>query len=148
MAKGLNRVQIIGNLGKDPEMKYTAGGKAVCSFSVAVNRAVKDGDGWKDETEWVRCVAWEKLAETCNQYLSKGSKIYAEGRLQTRSWEQDGATRYSTEVVLTEMIMLDGKGGDQNGNGSGPARGSQEVRSWTAPGGKQVAEVDDEDVPF
>jgi single-strand DNA-binding protein len=102
---------IIGNLGKDPELKYTQSGQAVATFSVAINEKWKNKDGaWQEKTEWVNCVAWAKLAEICGEYLRKGSKVYVEGKLQTRKWQdQSGADRYTTEVVLSEMKMLDGK---------------------------------------
>lgn len=106
---GLNKVMIIGNLGKDPEMRFTANGSAVANFSVAVSRQYSAGDGERrEETEWFRVVAWNKLAELCNQYLQKGRRVYVEGRLQTRSWDgQDGQKRYSTEVIANEVQFLD-----------------------------------------
>ncbi|HMA37536.1 MAG TPA: single-stranded DNA-binding protein [Chloroflexia bacterium] len=107
MAKGLNKAQLIGNLGKAPEMKYTANGKAVTTFSVAVDRPSRNGHA---ETDWFRVVAWEGLAEACNQYLEQGSKVFVEGRLQTRSWEgQDGQKHYATEVVAEDVIFLSGR---------------------------------------
>ena len=116
---GLNKVMIIGNLGKDPEMRFTANGSAVTNFSVAVSRsyAVADGER-REETEWFKVVAWTKLAEQCNQFLQKGRKVYVEGRLQTRSWDgQDGQKRYQTEVVATEVQFLDrGPGGPGGGD--------------------------------
>ena len=104
MAGGLNKVMIIGNLGKDPELRYTQRGTAVCNFTVAVNRPGRmdeaTGQRTEDETEWFQVVAWDKLAETCNQFLAKGRKVYVEGRLQTRSWEgQDGQKRTRVEVL-------------------------------------------------
>ena len=122
MAGGLNKVMIIGNVGRDPEMRYTPSGSAVTSFSVAVTRRWMTPDNQpRDETEWFNVVAWDKLAETCNQFLSKGRLVYVEGHLQTRSWEQDGQKRYKTEVVAREMIILDskerGEGGPTNGFG-------------------------------
>jgi single-strand DNA-binding protein len=106
---GLNKVMIIGNLGKDPEMRFTANGSAVTNFSVAVSRQFSGADGERrDETEWFNVVAWNKLAEQCNQYLQKGRKVYVEGRLQTRSWDgQDGVKRYRTEVVANEVQFLE-----------------------------------------
>src|SRR5438132_12376601 len=95
MTRGLNKVLIIGNLGRDPEMKYTPAGKPVTTFSVAVSRnwRTPEGDN-REETEWFRIVAWDKLAETCNEYLRKGSKVYLEGRLRTREWQgHDGQNR-------------------------------------------------------
>ncbi len=109
MSRGLNKVMIIGNLGRDPEMRYTPGGKPVTSFSVATSRTWVTADGERREaTEWFNVVAWRDLAEICSQYLSKGSKVYIEGRLQTRSWEgPDGQKHYRTEIVADEMILLD-----------------------------------------
>src|SRR5687767_14030847 len=121
MARGLNKVMIIGNLGKDPEMKYTQQGKPVTTFSVAVRRGWQDAAGQtKEETEWFRVVAWDKLAETCNEYLRKGSKVYVEGRLKTREYQaQDGQNRQITEVVAFEMQILDSRqqGGSSGGYG-------------------------------
>src|SRR5438876_9191655 len=121
MARGLNKVLLIGNLGKDPEMKYTPQGKPMTTFSVAVSRRRQTPDGeWKDETEWFRIVAWQKLAEQCNEYLRKGSKVYIEGRLQTREWQgQDGQNRQTVEVVANEMMMLDSRQTGPGGPGGG-----------------------------
>ena len=111
MAGGLNKVMIIGNVGRDPEMRYTPSGSAVTSFSVAVGRRWTTPDNQqRDETEWFNVVAWDKLAETCNQLITKGRKVYIEGRLQTRSWEgQDGQKRYRTEVIAASMLLLDSR---------------------------------------
>lgn len=111
MAKDLNKVMIIGRLGKEPEMRYTANGNAVTTFTVASGRQRKTAEGdVREETEWFRVVTWSKLAEICNQYLSKGSRVYIEGRLQTRSWEgQDGQKKFMTEVVASDMIILDSR---------------------------------------
>jgi single-strand DNA-binding protein len=110
--KSLNKVMLIGNLGKDPELSYTASGIAVAKFSIATNERWKDNEGnFQERTEWHNIVAWRKLAEICGQYLKKGSKVYLEGKLQTRSWDDknSGAKRYTTEVIADDMIMLDGK---------------------------------------
>lgn len=106
---GLNKVMIIGNLGKDPEMRYTANGKAVTTFSIACNRNFTGQDGERrEETEWFSIVTWEKLAETCSQFLQKGRRAYVEGRLKTRSWDgPDGNKRYRTEVIATTVLFLD-----------------------------------------
>jgi single-strand DNA-binding protein len=111
MSRGLNKVMIIGNLGRDPEMRYTPSGKPVTSFSVATTRTWVTADSERREaTEWFNVVAWRDLAEICNQYLSKGSKVYIEGRLQTRSWETpDGQKHFRTEIVADEMIVLDSR---------------------------------------
>ncbi len=158
MARGLNKVLLIGNLGKDPEMKYMPSGTPMTTFSVAVSRSRRTPEGEnKDETEWFRIVAWEKLAETCNEYLRKGSKVYIEGRLQTREYQgQDGQTRQSVEVIANEMLMLDSKQ-----SGSGGFSGSEErpARSGTGAGAPAAAggsfnnnyddtDTDADDIPF
>lgn len=108
MASGLNRLMVIGNLGSDPTMRYTAGGKAVTTFSVAVGRRVGTGEAQREETEWLHVVAYEKLAEVTNQYLTKGAKVYVEGRVQTRTWEdQEGQKRSRTEVIAQQVLFLD-----------------------------------------
>jgi len=105
----LNKVILIGNLGSDPEMRYTPGGNPVTSFSVATNRRYTDSNGeTKEETEWFRVIAWRKLAESCNQFVTKGKRVYVEGRLRTRNWEgQDGQKRVSVEVVANRVLFLD-----------------------------------------
>ena len=134
MARGLNKVLLIGNLGKDPELKYTPKGTAVCKFSLAANEPYKDDNGnWVERTEWVNVTAWRKLAETCGQYLKKGSKIYVEGKLSTSSYEKDGVKKYFTEVVLNNMIMLDKKEG-----GGEAAESADTVKE----------ESSDDDLPF
>lgn len=114
--RSLNKVMIIGNLTRDPELKYTPQGTAVSSFSIATNREWTDSSGQKQEgAEFHRVVAWGKLAEICSQILSKGRKIYIEGRLQTRQWKtQDGQDRQVTEIVMEEMIALDGARGNNS----------------------------------
>ena len=116
----LNKCMIIGNVGKEPELRYTPSGAAVCNFSVAVNSKYKE----EEHTEWFRITAWQKLAETCNQYLEKGKQVYVEGRLQTSTWEKgDGTTGYRTELIANQVIFLGAKG-----NG-----GSKETPSPGAP---------------
>ncbi|HZQ97269.1 MAG TPA: single-stranded DNA-binding protein [Chloroflexota bacterium] len=111
MAGGLNKVMIIGNVGRDPEMRYTPSGSAVTSFSVAVSRRWTTPENEvRDETEWFNVVAWNKLAETCNSLITKGRKVYIEGRLQTRSWEgPDGQKKYRTELIASTMLLLDSR---------------------------------------
>jgi len=111
MARSLNKVQLIGNLTRDPELRYTPSGTAVCSFSIATNRSwTNDAGEKKDEVEFHRIVAWNKLAELCSQFLVKGRKVYVEGRLQTRSWAaQDGTQKQTTEIVINDMILLDSR---------------------------------------
>ncbi len=113
MAKDLNKVQVTGRLGANPEMRYTAQGSAVTNFRVASNRTWKDRDGNPHEdTEWFRVVAWDKLGEICNEYLTRGTHVYVEGRLQTRKWtDSEGNDRYTTEVVAQDMIILSSKNG-------------------------------------
>lgn len=113
MARDLNKVMLTGHLGADPEMRFTPQGSPVTTFRVASNRSWKSGDGVQhDDTEWFRIVAWDKLAEICNEYLKKGTRVYIEGRLQTRSWDDrnTGEKRYMTEVVAQDMIILTPKG--------------------------------------
>jgi len=121
MSRGLNKVMIIGNLGRDPEMRYTPSGKPVTSFSVATSRAWTSPDGERhEETEWFNVVAWGNLAETCNQYLTKGQQVYIEGRLQTRRWEDpEGRKHVNTEIVADRMIML----GERLNKASGSSEG-------------------------
>ena len=108
MSRGLNKVQIIGHLGKDPEMRYTPSGRPVTTFSVAVSRSWNSADGERHaETEWFNVVAWGNLAEICKQYLFKGQQVYIEGRLQTRRWDdKEGQKHTSVEIVANEMMML------------------------------------------
>lgn len=110
---GLNKVMVIGNLGADPEMRYTADGNALTSFRVAASRNYTTPDGERrEETEWFSVVAWRKLAEQCSQFLQKGRRVYVEGRLRTRSWDApDGQKRYRTEVVADKVLFLDRPGG-------------------------------------
>ena len=135
----LNKVQIIGRLGQDPEMRFTANGRAVSTLNVAVNRFYTTQDGERrEETAWVRVVAWARLAEQASQYLSKGRQVYVEGRLQTRQWEdKEGQRRYTTEVVAQDIQFLDRA---ESGNYDGEP-GSQA-------GGAPAASVDPDDLPF
>lgn len=108
MSRGLNKVMIIGHLGKDPEMRYTPSGRPVTTFTVAVSRSWNSADGERHaETEWFNVVAWGNLAEICKQYLTKGQQVYVEGRLQTRRWDdKEGQKHTSVEIVANEMMML------------------------------------------
>ena len=112
MSRGLNKVMIIGHLGREPEMRYTPSGRPVTSFSVATTRSWNSPDGERrEETEWFNVVAWGNLAEICKQYLAKGQQVYVEGRLQTRQWDDDGGVRHwKTEVVIGGLEMLSGRG--------------------------------------
>lgn len=130
MTRGLNKVMIIGHLGRDPEMRYTPSGKPVTTFTVAVSRSWNSGDGERHtETEWFNIVAWGNLAETCKQYLTKGMLVYIEGRLQTRKWEdKEGQKHSSVEVVANEMTMLsERRDGNHNTEAGSAAPPSEEA---------------------
>jgi single-strand DNA-binding protein len=133
MGKSVNKVQIIGTLGRDPEMKYLPSGSAVVSVSVATDESYQDkNSGQKvEKTEWHRMTAFGKLAEIIGQYLKKGSKAYFEGKLRTNEYEKDGIKRYSTEIVICEMMMLDGK---QEGQ---PQQNGQLANNWQQPAPQQ-----------
>lgn len=144
MAMNLNKAMVIGNLTRDPEQRTTPNGATVCSFGVATTRRWKDqaSGAQKEDTQFHNIVAWGKLAETCGQYLHKGSKVYIEGRIQYRQWEdQSGAKRNRTEIVADQMIMLDKKGAADTG--SRPSAASVPPSS-EAP----TEEVSVEDIPF
>ena len=130
----LNKIMVIGNLGGDPEMRYTPQGTPVTSFSVAVNRYYNDASGERqEETQWFRVVAWRQLAEQCNQYLAKGRKTYVEGRFRGRSWQgADGQTRHTSEIIADRVLFLDR-------SGAGPARGEAPFDDQT---------VDPDELPF
>lgn len=134
MAGSLNKVMIIGNVGRDPEMRYLPSGTPVTTFPVAAGHTWRTPDGEShEETEWFNVVAWSKLAETCNQLITKGRKVYIEGRLRTRSWEgQDGQKRYRTEVIATSMVLLD-------------SRPRTAVTAEDTPSGE---EIEPDDIPF
>jgi single-strand DNA-binding protein len=155
MARGVNKVILIGNLGSDPEVKYTPNGAPVANFSLATNESWNDKDGQRQErTEWHRLVLWRKLAEIAQQYLKKGAKIYVEGKLQTRSWDdQSGQKRYMTEVVVNDMQMLDSRGegggsGDRDAGYSDRPAGGQNVGPAAQPDAPPPPGGDDDDLPF
>ncbi len=141
MAYGLNKVMLIGNVGQDPEMKYTPQGTPVVSFSLATNESYKDQNGQLIErTEWHRCVAWRKAAETIGQYVHKGSKLYVGGKLQTRSWDdKEGNKRYTTEIVVDDFMFLDSKGAGGGGSVGGEPGGYD---------GPALPEEKGDDLPF
>ena len=136
MAKGVNKVIIVGNLGQDPEVRYMPNGEAVANITLATSESWKDQQGQLQErTEWHRCVAYRKLAEIIGEYLKKGAKIYIEGKLRTREWvDQQGQKRYTTEIIANEMQMLDGRGtgAPQGGNMGAPAQQPQQG-NWGRP---------------
>jgi single-strand DNA-binding protein len=142
MAGSLNKVLLIGNVGRDPEMRYLQSGEPVTTFSVATNRRWTGGDGQpREETEWHNVVAWRKLAEQCNEYLNKGRKVYIEGRLQTRSWDDQatGQKRFRTEIVADRMIMLDSRDPRQREGG---------MDGMSEQGSGDENAIDLEDTPF
>ncbi|MCC6626782.1 MAG: single-stranded DNA-binding protein [Chloroflexi bacterium] len=142
MARGLNKVMIIGNVGRDPEMRYTPSGKPVANFSVAVNRNWRTPEGeTREETEWFRIEAWDRLGETCNEYLKKGMRVYVEGRLRTREYDdRNGQKRTAVEIIANEMMMLDSRdqsrGGGERAIGEGRPAGAPE-----ADGGDDIDEM-------
>ncbi len=172
MARSLNRAQLIGNLTRDPELRYTPNGKAVCSFGIATNRYWTTESGEKkEEADFHNIVAWGKLAELCSQFLAKGRKVFVEGRLSTRSWTaQDGTQKSRTEVVIDDMIILDSKGPASSAGASeqgqkpvkeapkhkkadpsSPDKVSEpveEAKEETAPAGNKEEEVSPDDIPF
>lgn len=159
MARGVNKVILIGNLGSDPEVRYTPDGVPVANFSLATTESWNDRNtGERQErTEWHRLVLWRRQAEVAQQYLKKGSKIYVEGKLQTRSWDdQSGQKRYTTEIVVFDMQMLDSRG--EGGGGSGGSGGGGRDAGYNA-GGQNAGPAaqsdappppggDDDDLPF
>ena len=141
--KSLNKVQIIGRLGKDPELRYTSNGVAVATMNVATNDRYKDGEEWKDKTEWHRIVLWKKQAEIAGEYLKKGSQVYIEGRLQTKKWTDDkGIERYTTEIVERELIMLGGR------SDSGSQRPPHPADMPQPPQTNEAVEPPPDDIPF
>lgn len=157
MARGINKVILVGNLGADPEVRYTPGGSAVTSISVATSESWRDkqtGDK-QERTEWHRVVFFNRLAEIAGEYLKKGKKVYVEGSLRTRKWkDRNDVERYTTEIVANEMQMLDGRGGDmpdtQNFNQSAPAASPapQQAAPQTAPEASASTGDFDDDIPF
>ena len=155
MARGVNKVILIGNLGSDPEVRYTPDGVPVANFNLATSESWNDRNtGERQErTEWHRLVLWRKLAEIASQYLKKGAKIYVEGKLQTRSWDdQSGQKRYTTEVVVNDMQMLDsrGEGGSRDGGRDFSDRpsGGQNAGPAAQPDAPPPPGGDDDDLPF
>ncbi|WDN89488.1 single-strand DNA-binding protein [Desulfosarcina sp. BuS5] len=153
---GINKAILVGNLGRDPEMSYTPAGLAVAKFSIATSEEWKDkatGEK-KEKTEWHRIVAFGRLAEICGEYLSKGKQVYVEGRIQTSSWEKDGITRYSTDIIANTMQMLGPKGAVYDRNQSGPVYDGPEQNMGQDMGSNmgqttaQNAEQKDDDIPF
>ena len=151
MARGLNKVMVIGNLGADPEVRYSPNGNAVTNIRVATTESWKDRQTGEqqEKTEWHRVVGFNRLAEIMGEYLRKGSKVYIEGKLQTRKWQgQDGQDRYTTEIVANDMQMLDGRGEGSGGTGAAPSGGNQARQQPSEPEPQSPPEDFDDDIPF
>lgn len=154
MAKSVNRVFLLGNVGKDPEIRSTAGGTMVASFGLATSERTKDGQGnWQDRTEWHNIVVYGRLAEIVRDYVKKGSKLFIEGRIQTRNWddkEHAGRKVYRTEIIVSDLSLLSGR--DDGGSYSRPSSASAANEDQRQPAGPddfaQSAEISDDDIPF
>ena len=151
MARGINKVILVGNLGNDPETRYMPDGGAVTNITVATSQGWKDKDSGeqRERTEWHRVVFFRRLAEIAGEYLKKGSKVYVEGQLRTRQWEKDGQKHYTTEIVASEMQMLDSRGGGGGGGGgmpsnSGGGSSSNSSQDYDPPPSDDF----DDDIPF
>lgn len=154
---GLNKVMLIGRLGRDPELRYTPGGLAIANFSIATSEEWKDKDSGekKERTEWHRIVVFGKLGELCGEYLAKGRQAYIEGRLQTRSWEKDGATRYTTEIIASNIQFLGAKDSSNAGGSYINKSAAGEPDMPTPPASETNSDVvatmaksADDDIPF
>ena len=143
MARGINKVILVGNLGRDPETRYLPSGGAVTNVSLATSRSWKDRDSGeqKEKTEWHRIVFFNRLAEIAGEYLKRGSKVYVEGELRTREWEKEGQKHFTTEIVGNEMQMLDSKGGSSDYETSNNSSGA-------TPTSLSSSEIIDDDIPF
>lgn len=145
MPKSVNKVILVGNVGQDPEVKYTPSGIPVAKFSLATNERFKDRTGeWQDRTEWHNVVAWQRLAEIIGEHVKKGSKLYIEGKLETSSWDdrQSGGRRYRTEIVTRDIVLL-GPREDAQDNGNAKGNGREQQQTHPSP-----SEITDEDIPF
>ena len=142
---GIYKVILVGNLGQDPEVKYTAGGDAVTTLSLATSDSWKDKDTGQDQerTEWHRVVLWRRLAEIAGEYLNKGSKVYVEGQLRTRKWEQEGQTRYTTEIIARELQFLDSKNTTES-----PKTNDSQVETEKSLPEIEDSSIDDDEIPF
>jgi single-strand DNA-binding protein len=154
MAKSVNKVILVGNLGKDPEVKYTPSGVPVARFSLATNERYKDKGGeWQDRTEWHSLVAFQRTAEIVGEYVKKGSKVYIEGRLQTSSWEdkQSGEKKYRTEIIVQDLVLLGGRGDVESEGRSRSAAAAAPAMDQRPPQAEEFGQehgITDEDIPF
>ncbi len=154
MAKGVNKVMLLGNVGKDPEIRATAGGMTVASFSLATAERAKDAQGnWGDKTEWHNLVCFQKTAEVVRDYVKKGTQLFVEGKIQTRSWDDktSGEKKYRTEILVNELTLLGGKGGSEGGGGSSyskPAAANYDQRQPASTPDYGDNGITDDDIPF
>jgi len=154
MAKGVNKVFLLGNVGKDPEIRSTAGGMTVASFSLATADRQKDAQGnWADKTEWHNLVCFQRTAEIVRDYVKKGSQIFVEGKIQTRSWDDktSGEKKYKTEILVNELSLLGGKSGGSEGGGGSYSRSSASSSSQSQPASVPdygESGITDDDIPF
>lgn len=152
MAKSVNKATLIGNVGKDPEVKFLPSGSAVANFTLATSERFKDKGGeFQERTEWHNLVAYQRLAEIIRDYVKKGSKLYVEGRIQTRSWDdqQSGQKRYRTEIVVNDLVLLSGRGEGESGGHSRSSGSSYDQRQSAGSDDLvQSTEITDDDIPF
>src|SRR5205809_2416585 len=151
MARSVNKVTLLGRLGRDPEMKYTGSGTPFCRFSIATDEGWTDkATGEKQErTEWHNIVVWDRLAEICNEYLRKGRLVYIEGALQTREWDdQDGNKRKTTEIRARDMVMLGGSPGESTGGGQRRTVAAAEAPAGAGAAAAGTSTITDDDIPF
>lgn len=154
MARSVNKVTLVGNVGKDPEIRSTGSGVMVANLTLATSDRQKDAQGaWQDKTEWHNLVAFTRTAEIIRDYVKKGSKLYIEGKIQTRSWDdkETGAKRYRTEIIVNDLVLLSGREEGSAGGysrGGGASAGMDQRPSTSAEDLNQAAEISDEDIPF
>jgi single-strand DNA-binding protein len=152
MAKSVNKVFLLGNVGKDPEVRATSGGMSVANFSLATSDRFQDQQGnWQDRTEWHNLVAFKRLAEIARDYVKKGTKLFIEGKIQTRSWDdkETGVKKYRTEIIVLELSLLSGRedGGGSSRSSNAPSNADQRQPAATDEY-SQAAEISDDDIPF
>ena len=154
MAKSVNKVILLGNVGKDPEVRATGGGTTVANFTLATSDRFQDPQGnWQDRTEWHNLVAFKRTAEIVRDYVKKGTKLYIEGKIQTRSWDdkETGAKRYRTEIIVNDLSLLSGRDDSSGAGGYSRSSGSSSVDQRTPAAQdeySQAAEISDDDIPF
>jgi single-strand DNA-binding protein len=152
MARSVNKVILLGNLGKDAELNYLPSGQAVSKFTLATNRRFKDKAGeWQEQTEWHNIVLWGKMAESLTQYLTKGQKVYLEGRIQSRTWEgRDGSKHYATDIVANDVVLASGRGGEESSGQRAQASQPPPAAAPVAPSSDEgiSPEITDDDIPF